>query len=61
MDRTKWSTPVARGQLSMFTAAAFTPVRAKFVRVTATAVPAGLGALSVQNIRFYQMGPDPNR
>jgi mono/diheme cytochrome c family protein len=56
MDGTKWSTPVARGQLSMFTAAAFAPVRAKFVRVTETAAPAGLGPLSIQNIRFYQTG-----
>ncbi len=54
MDGTKWSAPVARGQLSMFTAASFAPVRAKYVRVTTTAVPAGLGQLQIQNVRFYR-------
>jgi hypothetical protein len=54
MDGTKWGAPVASGQLSMFTAAAFPPVKAKFVRITETATPAGLGPLSIQNVRVYR-------
>jgi mono/diheme cytochrome c family protein len=54
MDGRKWSAPVARGQLSTHTAAAFAPVRARFVRITQTSAPAGLGPLSIQNIRFYR-------
>jgi mono/diheme cytochrome c family protein len=55
MDGKAWGTPVARGQLSAITVAAFPPVRAKFVRITETAVPAGLGSLSIQNVRFLQI------
>jgi len=59
MDGTKWSTPVARGQLNMFTAASFAPVRAKYVRITTTAVPPGLGALQIQNVRMYRAADAP--
>jgi mono/diheme cytochrome c family protein len=54
LDGKTWSAPVARGQMSALTAAAFAPVRARFVRITQTAPPQGTGNLAIQNIRFYQ-------
>jgi hypothetical protein len=54
MDGRKWSAPIAGGQLSVHTAAAFPPVRARFVRITQTSAPAGLGPLAIQNMRFYR-------
>jgi hypothetical protein len=54
MDGKTWGPPVARGQLSVLTVAAFAPVRAKFVRITQTAPPTGTGNLLIQNVRFFQ-------
>jgi mono/diheme cytochrome c family protein len=57
-DGNKW-TSVARGQFATQTLAAFAPVRAKFVRITETAAPQGLGPLVIQNVRLYQ-APAPS-
>jgi hypothetical protein len=53
LDGKKW-TPAAKGPIRPLTIAAFSPVRAKFVRLTQTAPPQGPGQLSIQNIRLYQ-------
>jgi hypothetical protein len=55
MDGSTWGAPVASGQGSgATTIITFTPVRAKFVRLTTTAADPALW--SIQNLRIYQQG-----
>ena len=55
MDGTKWSAPVARGQLSLFTAAAFVPVAGQVrARDRRQRCRRASGQLAIQNIRFYR-------
>jgi mono/diheme cytochrome c family protein/glucose/arabinose dehydrogenase len=60
LDGKKW-TPAAKGPIGSLTIAAFSPARAKFVRLTQTAPPQGPGQLSIQNIRLYQAPAVPAR
>ena len=53
LDGKKW-TPVAKGSISALTVAAFSPVSAKFVRLTQTAPAQGTGRLVIQNLRLFQ-------
>jgi mono/diheme cytochrome c family protein len=53
LDGKKW-TPVAKGSIGALTVAAFSPVSAKFVRLTQTAPPQGPARLVVQNLRLFQ-------
>ncbi|MDB4881937.1 MAG: coagulation factor 5/8 type domain protein, partial [Gemmatimonadetes bacterium] len=56
MDGTAWSDPVAEGQgAGQSTLIAFTPVRAKFVRITQTATSADAPAWAMQQIQLYEM------
>ena len=51
-DGKTWSQPVARGAITLTTTAAFTPARAKFVRVTQVVAGPGTGPWTVQNARL---------
>ena len=58
MDGTTWSKPVAVGKGSgPHTTIAFTPTRAKFVRITQTDDTVGAPAWSVRNLRVYEAPP----
>jgi hypothetical protein len=58
MDGKTWSAPVATGVAGTLTDIAFKPVRAKFVKVTTTTVPANAQAWTIQNLKVYQQ-PGP--
>ena len=60
LDGKKW-TPVAKGSIGALTVAAFSPVSAKFVRLTQTAAPQGPARLVIQNLRLYQAPAAPGR
>jgi hypothetical protein len=54
-DGKTWSKPVAEGKgESMRTTITFTPVRAKFVRITQTDTVAEAPMWSVSNLRVYE-------
>jgi mono/diheme cytochrome c family protein len=56
MDGTTWSEPVAEGQGSgPATTIAFTPVRAKFVRITQTATTENAPPWSIQQLQLYEI------
>jgi mono/diheme cytochrome c family protein len=54
LDGKTWGRPVASGAGSPLTIAAFTPVRAKFIRITQTANAAGAPPWVIQNLRVFQ-------
>jgi mono/diheme cytochrome c family protein/glucose/arabinose dehydrogenase len=57
-DGQTWSAPVASGAIETpLTMAAFTPVRAKFVRITQTATSQNPAPWSVINLRIFGPGP----
>jgi hypothetical protein len=57
MDGKTWGSPVAEGKGSpATTVATFTPVRAKFIRVTQTDKPQNPVPWSVLNFRVYGAG-----
>jgi mono/diheme cytochrome c family protein/glucose/arabinose dehydrogenase len=53
-DGTTWSPPVAEGHGAPTTTIAFAPVRAKFVRITQTAIEDNAPAFSIQRLKLYQ-------
>ncbi len=54
-DGKTWSVPVAKGPGASLVLASFTPVRARAIRITQTAVPAADAPMwSIQNLRIYQ-------
>jgi len=54
-DGTTWSSPVAEGQgVAGITVIAFTPVSAKFVRITQTATIANAPPWSMRLVRLYE-------
>ena len=56
MDGKSFGAPVARGSGNTLTIASFAPVRARFVRITQTSVPAADSpAWSIQNLRVYEV------
>jgi mono/diheme cytochrome c family protein len=59
MDGTKWSSkPVAVGKANAATTSiTFTPVRAKFVRITQTDTTANAPNWAMTNLRLYEAGP----
>jgi mono/diheme cytochrome c family protein len=60
-DGRSWSAPVAQGQGSgVTTVVAFTPVRAKFVRITQTAASETAATWSIQGLRLFETGPGRN-
>ncbi len=59
LDGQQWSAPVAEGAgTGVTTTIAFTPVRAKFIRITQTASPAAPAPWSVQRLRIF-VAPAP--
>jgi mono/diheme cytochrome c family protein len=57
MDGTTWGEPVATGQGSgALTVIAFSPVRARFVRITQTATVADAPPLSIRRLRLFEPG-----
>jgi hypothetical protein len=57
MDGTTWSAPVGQGQGSpATTVVSFTPVRAKFIRVTQTGSGDNAPPWSILNFRVYATG-----
>ena len=54
LDGKSWGAPVASGQGSPLTIAAFRPVRARFVRVTQTGSGGDVPNWVIQNLRIYQ-------
>jgi mono/diheme cytochrome c family protein len=57
MDGVKWSAPVAEGNgANARTVIAFTPVQAKFIRITATERAAALPPWSIMNLRLMEAG-----
>jgi mono/diheme cytochrome c family protein len=56
-DGVKWSAPVAQGQgTGVSTRIAFSPVSAKFVRITQTATTENAPPWSIQRLRLYEAG-----
>jgi len=56
MDGTTWSEPVVQGQgTGPVTALAFTPVRAKFVRITQTATTESAPPWGIQQLQLYAL------
>jgi hypothetical protein len=53
-DGRSWGRAVATGTIEPLNEAAFTPVRARFVRITETAAPAGTAPLRIENVRLLQ-------
>jgi hypothetical protein len=54
MDGTTWSAPVAQGEGNgNNTLISFSPVQARFVRITQTASPENAPAWTIQNLRLY--------
>jgi glucosylceramidase len=53
MDGNAWQ-PVAEGSGTPLTTAAFTPTRARYVRITQTGDATGAPAWVVQNLRIYR-------
>jgi hypothetical protein len=52
---TTWSTPVATGEgTGQATAISFTPVQAKFVRITQTATVEAAPPWSIQRLRLFE-------
>ena len=57
MDGNKWSAPVAEGKgSSARTEISFTPVSAKFIRITQTDRDTGAPAWSIMNLRLFEGG-----
>jgi mono/diheme cytochrome c family protein len=54
MDGTTWAAPVAEGQGDAVTVITFTPVRAKFVRITQTATVENAPPWSIRRLRLYE-------
>jgi mono/diheme cytochrome c family protein len=52
-DGKTWGPVVARGAMTLSTAAGFPAARAKFVRVTQSVAVPGTGSWTVQNVRIY--------
>lgn len=61
LDGTKWSAPAASGPINNVNMIAFTPVRAKFIRITQTAKAEGNVPFTIQNLRVYQAPAAPAR
>jgi hypothetical protein len=53
LDGTRWSQPVARGPINAQNFIAFTPVRAKFIRITQTATTESNAPFAVVNLRLF--------
>jgi hypothetical protein len=54
-DGSTWSAPVAAGRGTAGTMViSFTPVRARFLRITQTATTAGAPPWSMRSLRLYQ-------
>jgi beta-glucosidase len=54
MDGTQWGSPVAQGSgAAPTTVIAFTPVQAKFVRITQTGAAAGNEQWAIAQLRVY--------
>jgi hypothetical protein len=57
MDGAKWGKPVAEGKgAGTHTSVTFTPVRAKFVRITQTDTVENAPNWAMSNIRVYEAG-----
>ena len=58
MDGTSWSAPVASGaSTTSATTITFTPVRAKFVKITQTATTPEAPPLAIQRLKIYEEAP----
>ena len=54
MDGQSWGRAVGTGTIGTLNEVAFTPVRAKFVRITETAAPTGTAPLRIENVRLLE-------
>jgi hypothetical protein len=54
MDGRSWGRAVGTGTIGTLNEVAFTPVRAKFVRITETAAPTGTAPLRIENVRLLE-------